>query len=306
MKANFQALFKAPLQKYRFFFIYGNDPTIIDRSILFLAKKFSSSVQIKSEADLLAASCSQLSLFQDDRGEGITLVYNVSDKAINALERDSGVFILTSIKARAQSKLVTSFGNHPHALAIAAYASPLLSAEFDALVEGLNIPFPFQKLLFQAYQNDYMGLLATIEKIKLYGEVPEDMYPQFLETHGVEDDHNKIIHSFLLKNQKEALSLLPSLSVVDFIPFVRSLLRSFQVLYELMPFQGSPQNIAWMKLSTPIFFKDQPIYQAALARWNTVAIQEVLQTLLALECHIKRGKGIPSCVQRELLGILRC
>lgn len=254
---------------------------------------------------MLSESFSQLSLFQDSRGEGISLVYNVSDKVITTLEtRDSGTFIFTSTKARAQSKLVTCFGNSPQALAIAAYASPVTSAEFEELVGDLSISSPFQKLLLQTYQNDYMRLLAALEKIKLYGEVPEEVYPQFLESYSAEEDYSHLIHALLLKNLKGATSFLSSLTTAEFIPFVRSLIRAFQTLYELLPFQASPQNITWMKLSTPVFFKDQPTYQAALTRWNAKTLQEALQTLLVLECRIKGGRALPSSVQRELINIL--
>jgi len=305
VKINFPSLFKTPLNHYKFFFIYGNDLSVFDRIIFFLNQKLSFSLQIKSEKELLTNSCSQQSLFEDTQNKFLNLTLNVSDKILNHIDQmGEGIFIFTSEKARAQSKLVTHFSSSPLSLAIAAYASPLTTSEFDFLASDLNLPAPFQGLLFKTYQNDYMGLLATLEKIKLYGDVPDSAYTAFLESPSSEDIQSSN-HPFLLRNVKKVSEILLTVNASDMIPFLRSLLRSFQTLYELMPFKQKPDSIVWQKLQTPVFFKDQPLYQAALLRWRIDEISLFLESLLKLECKIKYERITLSQVSQELLQIVK-
>ena len=305
MKINFPSLFNASVHKYKFFFIYGNDLSVFDRIIFFLSQKLSFSLQIKSEKELLTSPCSQQSLFEDTQNRVLNLTLNVSDKILNHIDQmGEGIFIFTSEKARAQSKLVTHFSNSPLSLAIAAYSSPLMASEFDFLVRELTLPALFRGLLFKAYQNDYMGLLAALEKIKLYGEVPESVYASFLESPSSEDLPFSN-HPFLLRNVKKVSEVLLTVSASDMIPFLRSLLRSFQTLYELMPFKQKPDSIVWQKLPTPVFFKDQPLYQAALLRWHTDEILFFLESLLKLECKIKYERIPLSQVSQELMQIIK-
>lgn len=305
MKVNFSSLFKTPITKYKFFFIYGNDLSVFDRIIFFVNKNFSSPIQIKSEKELLANPCSQLSLFEDARNTPLTLVFSVSDKILTHIDQlGEGPFIFTSEKARAQSKLVTYFSSSPHSLAIAAYASPLTTTEFEFLAGALEIPVSFKGLLFKTYQNDYMGLLAALEKIKLYGEVPESAYPSFLGSLSLSDDLQALLHPFLLRNQKKASEILLTVNPVDMIPLLRNLLRSFQTLYELMPFKTRPDAISWQTLKPPIFFKEQPIYQSALSRWSFGQVLSFLETLLKLEWKVKYERLTLSQMSQELIGSL--
>lgn len=305
MKANFSALFKTDLKKYKFFFIYGNDVSVFDRIILFISKNTSFSFEIKSEKELLENSLTQLSLFEDIQNKSLHLVLNVSDKILNHMDQiGEGTFIFTSEKARAQSKLVTYFSSTPHALAIAAYASPITTSEFEFLVGDMNLPVSFKGQLFKAYQNDYMGLLAALEKIKLYGDVPEPMYNLFLESYVTEDDLQPLIHTFLLKNIKKVPDVLFTIGSTDIITVLRSLLRSFQILYELMPFKTRPDSIVWQRLPSPVFFKDQPIYQSALSRWSLKQVQTFVDSLLKLECKVKYEGISLSQVRQELINRL--
>lgn len=305
MKTNFASLFKTPIHKYKFFFIYGNDLVVFDRIILFLSKKTTSSVQVKSEKELLTNSFSQPSLFEKAESAHLNLTLNVSDKVLDFIDQlGEGPFIFTSEKARSQSKLVTYFSNSSLSLAIAAYASPITTAEFDFLVGDLNLPTLFRGLLFKAYQNDYMGLIATLEKIKLYGDVPDSAYPSFLESPSLSEDLQSLNHPFLLRNLKKVLEVLLTINASDMIPFLRNLLRSFQTLYELMPFKNKPDSIVWQKLQTPVFFKDQPLYQTALSQWSIKEIQTFLESLLKLEYKVKYEKVTPSQVSQELMKIV--
>ncbi|MBA3812936.1 MAG: hypothetical protein H0X26_00355 [Alphaproteobacteria bacterium] len=302
MKANFSSLFKTPIEKYRYFFIYGNDLTVFDRIILFLARKTSSSLDIKTEKELLTHSFSQPSLFETPQDNPLYLVSNVTDKILTHLDQlEEGTFIFTSEKARAQSKLVTHFSASPVSLAMAAYASPLMTAEFEFLAGDLNLAIPFKGLLFKAYQNDYMGLLAAFEKIKLYGDVPESAYASFLESSTPSDDLQALIHPFLLKNLKTISTSLATISATDLILVLRSLQRSFQTLHELMPYKNKPDAITWMKLTPPIFFKDQPIYQAALSKWSIEQIKALLESLLQLEYKVKYERLSLSQLSQELM-----
>lgn len=301
MKINFPALFKVDVKKYKYFLIHGNDLVVFERSISFLSKKLSYPLEVKSEKDFLENSVQEPSLFAPAYPQELTLVSNVSDKIIPHLTQEKeGLYIFTSEKARAQSKLVLHFASSPLTLSISAYASPLVPAEFEFLIGDLNLPPPFKGLLFKAYQNDYMGLLAALEKIKLYGEVPEEAHGSFLESSCGPDDLQGLLQPFLLKNKTKALEVLSTLNPAEMIPFLRALLRSFQTLYELLPFKRNPQAIEWQKLLSPVFFKDQPLFQSALSLWNGEDVLQFLETLLGLEYKVKYEKLLLSQASQEL------
>jgi len=302
MKITFPALFKTDVQKYKFFFIYGNDLVVFERCIIFLNKKFSCSIEEKSEKDILADSGLQRSLFEENEKKSLILVSHVSDKIINHLDQIAeGIYIFTSEKARAQSKLVTYFGSSSRSLAISAYASLLIPAEFEFLAGDLNLSASFKGLLFKAYQNDYMGLLDTLEKIKLYGDVPESMYASFLKSQATEDDLNVLVHGVLLKNLKKVSEQLLMVSPSDIISFLRILTHSFQILYSMMPFKKNPQAIAWQNLPTFVFFKDQPLYQSALSHWSVEQVVSFLEALLKLEYKVKYERLTLSQFSQEIM-----
>ena len=142
-----------------------------------MQKTFSCPLEVKTETDLLRSSASQASLFNEGPGASLTLVSQVTDKVINHLSE--GIFIFTSTKARATSKLVTHFTSAPRSLAIAAYASPLTTPEFESMIGGMILDDTFKGELLKAYQNDYIGLLGELQKIKLFGEVPRPITTHF-------------------------------------------------------------------------------------------------------------------------------
>jgi len=304
MKINFPALFHTPLQKVNFFFIFGNDAIVFERAVSYLQKKLALPLHIKAEEALLKAGASQLSLFETLSSSSLTLT-SVTDKILTHVDQlKEGPFIFTSEKARAQSKLVTYFTQSSRALAIAAYASPLTTSEFEFLVGEMSLPVAFKGLLFKAYQNDYMGLLGALEKIKLYGEIPETAYPAFLDASPSSDGAALLLQAFLLRNVKKATEALSSLNSSDAVLSCRSLNRTFQTLFDLMPFKASPQTISWQKLTPPIFFKDQPLYESALSKWRLQEIQSLLETLLSLERRIKFSGLTLSQMSHELLRAL--
>ncbi|MBS0271354.1 MAG: hypothetical protein JSR85_01755 [Proteobacteria bacterium] len=305
MKINFPALFKTPLHKYTFFFIFGNDETVFERTISFIQKQFSSRFEIRTEDDLATNAPKAPSLFDERTSSSLTFVPHVTDKLLKIVDQlKKGHFIFTSEKARSQSKLVTYFSQSSTSLAIAAYASPLTTSEFEFLVEEVNLPTSFKMLLFKAYQNDYMGLITTLEKIKLYGEVPADQFECFLEASLPSDELTPLIHGFLIRNVENTIRAFSSTNPSDLIPFLRTLSRSFQILFELMPFKRSPKSISWHGLSSPVFFKDQPLYETALSKWQPEEVLFFLETLLMLEREVKfSGFSLPQ-VQAELVQIL--
>jgi DNA polymerase III delta subunit len=305
MKINFSSLFQTPVEKYNFFFIYGNDKIVFERAISFLQKRFSCPLTLKTEEDLLKKTSSQPSLFDDKGASSLTLVSPITDKSLKCLDDlKDGVYIFTSEKARAQSKLVSYFSDSRTSLAIAAYASPITTSEFEFLAQGMDMPASFKGLLFKAYQNDYMGLLTTLEKIKLYGDVPEAEYASFL-TASSSDELTPLLHAFLLKDKKKAVETFSYVNASEAISFLRSLTRTFQTLFDLMPFQRTPKSIVWMKLSPPVFFKDQPLYEAALSRWQMGDVQRFLETLLNLERQVKFSAAPFSSVRQMLLDGLK-
>lgn len=301
-KINFPALFQTPLHKFKHFFIFGNDTTVFERSVSFVQKTLSLPLHVKGESDLLTSSTSQLSLFKEESGSPMTLVPNVTDKVIHHLDHlPEGIFIFTSEKARATSKLVTHFTHSPQSLAIAAYASPLTTSEFEFIVGEINLPESFQGLLFKTYQNDYMGLLCALQKIKLFGEVSEAHYSSFLESQASVEDFTPLRDAFLLKNAKKTAEVFSDLTSADLIAFLRTLTRSFLILFELIPYKNSPKTIPWQKVTPPIFFKDYPLFESALSRWKGEEIQSVLETLLFLEHKVKYAAFMLPQVTQSLL-----
>ena len=289
MKINFSSLFVTPLDKYRFFFIFGNDSSIFSRATLYIEQKLSASITTKSEGHILETTQTPPSLFSDHASsKKIILVPNVTDKIIKKIESmNDGIYIFSSDKARAKSKLVTYFSQNPHSLAISFYDSPISTSEFEFLVHGRNIPDEMKGLLLKAYQNDYMGLCSALNKIQLFGEISEDQYEQFLSPSDTNIDNTSIIHGFLLKDIKMVSSNLFLYNPANIILLLRSMSRSFQSLYALLPYKNQPSMISWNRISPAVFFKEQNMYVEALKRWNAKEIQNILNELLTLEYQFK-------------------
>ncbi len=294
-KINFPTLFQTSLREYKFFFIFGNDTTVFERSISFLEKKISFPLNIKTEADLLSSSFLQPSLFDNPFEPSLTLVQNITDRIATHIENlKEGFFIFTSEKARAQSKLATYFANSPQSLAIAAYGSPLLLSEFNHMTEEMTLSRSFKEQLFKAYKNDYRGLKENLEKIKLFGDVPETYCELFLDTSSVCDEFTLLRNACLLKDEKKIVEAFFLILPSDLISFLRILTRSFLTLYEL---KISRPPLSWQK----VFFKDQPLFEAALSYWEKKEIQIFLEGLLALEKKVKHSTFLLPQVFQSLL-----
>jgi len=308
MKINFPALFRTPLQKHRFFFIYGNDTHVMERCIAFLQKKVGLPLKRLEESAFLTHTGGradvQSSLFGGTAEAAVTLVWPVSDKILSQIDQvTSGITIFVSEKARATSKLVTYFAQSPVSLAIGAYASPVLVSEFETLVANMNLPASFKGALFKAFQNDYQGLLTTLALIKLYGDISESDFDSFLTPSRADEDLTPLLHALLVKNTQKAATLFSLINAAELVPVCRALSRSFLILHELMPFRGSPKSIQWMKITPPVFFKDQPIYEAALSKWGREEVHAFLETLLDLEKRVKFGSMTPAQMHHVLVTI---
>ncbi|MBY0272213.1 MAG: hypothetical protein K2X02_02185 [Alphaproteobacteria bacterium] len=305
MKINFPALFQTPLQKYNLFLIYGNDEEVFERTLLFLQKKFAATFESKTEEELRNTPQPKLFLFENSL-PSLTLVSNVTDKVIPLLEHlKEGTYIFTSQKARAQSKLVTFFSGSTTSLAIAAYTAPLLSSEFEFLTQELNLPVSFQTNLFKAYQNDWKGLLSTLDKVRLFGDFREEEYSLFFQSSSVQDESGLLTRAFLSKNVKEALVGFSTVNKTELIPLLRSLSRSFQILLNLLFIKATGKAIPWTTLSPPIFFKEQPLYERALSQWQEKEVLHFLETLLTAEQDIKFSTLGFTALQRRLLHCLK-
>lgn len=301
MKINFPALFQTPLQKYRFFLVYGNDEDVFERALSFLQKKLGGNLTSQTEQELASGSCAQPSLFQE-MVPSLAFMPHVTDKIVPLLESlKAGPYILTSEKTRAQSKLVTFFAQSPIALAIGAYSSPVTTSEFEYLIHEAGLSSSFKTALFKTYQNDYRGLVGALDKIKLYGELQEEDYPFFLDSSSVSDEANLLTQAFLLKNVKGALVAFTALDASELIPLLRSLGRSFQILLSLFSVTGGQRTIPWTTITPPIFFKDQPLYEKALSKWKSSEVSAFLETLLDLEQHVKFSRTNFTILQRRLL-----
>ncbi len=302
MKVNFPALFQAPIQKYTHFFIYGNEPSVFERSIAYIKHQLSLPVQLKTEEDLLKQQPEEPSLFSEGPTTFLILVHNVTDKILKQIDSlKSGHYIFTSEKARAKSKLVTHFSDSRLSLAIPAYASPITTSEFDYIATGTNLPVSFKGKLLKAYQNDYMGLLGAIQKIRLYGEVADGQFEDFLSNASFSDDFSSLSHSILSKNSRQTIQYFNNINEAEMIPLLRTLSRTFQILFELIPYQRNVSTIPWFKLTPPVFFKDQPFYETALKVWKIQEIKSLLELLLNLERRIKRGTLTSPQFQHEIL-----
>ncbi len=303
MKINFPSLFLTPLDKYRFFFIFGNDSSIFDRAISYIEKRLSASLTTQSERQFLESTHASPSLFSDHSpSKKIFLVSNVTEKVIKKTENvDDGIFIFTSDKARSKSKLVTFFSQASNSLAISFYDSPISTSEFEFLVGEKNIPNGMKGPLLKAYQNDHMGLSSALDKIHLFGEVTEGQYEHFLTPSGVSDDNASVIHGFLLKDLQKVTSYLYSYNSTNIVLLLRSMGRVFQSLYALLPYQNQPQAVTWNSVYPAIFFKDQQVYLGALNKWKAKEIQSFLDTLLDLERQYKFSTASLSKIHQSLL-----
>lgn len=303
MKINFSALFTTPLDRFDTFFIFGNDSSIFHRAISYIQKKRDGSLSLKSEVDILGSVQEPPSLFASQvPTQRITLVTNVSDKVINNLPSQEGLtYIFTSDKARAKSKLVTHFSQCPRSLAISFYDSPISTSEFAFLVGERSVPEGLQRLLHKAYQNDYIGLCSALDKIELFGEVSENQYSFFLTPSEADDESSQLVRGLLMKNPKLILPQLSVLNSSNVVLFLRSVNRTFQSLYALLPFQRKIASIPWNRISPPIFFKEQSVFEQALHKWQPKEIKQLLQLLLKMESQHKYSMISLSELQQNLL-----
>ncbi|MDI9638179.1 hypothetical protein QM565_20875 [Geitlerinema splendidum] len=305
MKINFPALFQTPLQKYNLFLIYGNDEEVFERTLLFLQKKFIATFESKTEEELRNTPQPKLSLFENSL-PSLTLISNVTDKVIPLLDHlKEGIYVFTSQKARAQSKLVTFFSGSTTSIAIAAYTAPISSSEFEFLTQGLQLPVSFQMNLFKVYQNDWRGLLGVLDKMRLFGDLGEEEYSFFLQSSPSHDESGLLTQAFLLKNVKEALICFSMINKTELIPLLRSLSRSFQTLLNLLLIKARGKAIPWTTLTPPIFFKEQPLYERALSRWKEKEVLHFLETLLTAEQDIKFSALGFTALERRLLHCLK-
>ena len=305
MKINFPSLFQTPLQKYKFFLIYGNDEEVFERTLFFLQRKLGANFVTKTEEELRNTSYQQISLFQESV-PSMTLVPNVADKVLPLLESlKEGIYVYSSQKARAQSKLVTFFSQSFTSLAIAAYAAPLSSSEFEFLTHEMNLPVSFKGSLFKAYQSDCGGLLSALDKIRLYGDLQEEDYSHFLHPSPLHEESGQLIHAFLLKNIKEALAGFSKVNKTELIPLLRGLSRSFQTLLNLLSIKAAGKVISWTTLTPPIFFKEQPLYERALSQWKEKEVLRFLETLLSAEQDVKFSALSFTALERRLLHCLK-
>lgn len=297
-KINFPSLFQSPLGKSNFFFVFGNDSFLIERAVSFLHKKLGGNLETKTEADVLNGLASQPSLFQAPGSRSLTFIPHVTEKILSQLPTlPEGIFIFTSEKTRAHSKLVTYFTGNPHSLCIAAYSCPVTTFELDFMTEDLSLPLTFKNQLLKTYQHHRGGLLNALEKIKLAKDISEDHYTFFLENDLPEGDLATLRNAFLLKDKAQLIPSLALLGQGDSVPLLRLLMRSFLTLLEL----SSARSIAWNSLTFPVFFKDQPIFDQARSRWHQHDIIVFLQDLLAIENKAKTAAFSSSLVQQTLI-----
>src|SRR3990167_8731244 len=96
-KINFSSLFQTSLHPYKYFFIFGNEPSLFERTLFFLQKKMGASLEVKTEADLLGPFSSQLSIFGDADRLPLIYVPHVTDKILTFLTTSpTGHFIFSS------------------------------------------------------------------------------------------------------------------------------------------------------------------------------------------------------------------
>lgn len=220
----------------------------------FCKKKFIATFESKTEEELRNTPQPKLSLFENSL-PSLTLISNVTDKVIPLLDHlKEGIYVFTSQKARAQSKLVTFFSGSTTSIAIAAYTAPISSSEFEFLTQGLQLPVSFQMNLFKVYQNDWRGLLGVLDKMRLFGDLGEEEYSFFLQSSPSHDESGLLTQAFLLKNVKEALICFSMINKTELIPLLRSLSRSFQTLLNLLLIKARGKAIPWTTLTPPIFF----------------------------------------------------
>lgn len=297
-KINFSSLFQTSLRSYKQFLIFGNDTFVFERAFSFLRHRLNCPVVHKTEGDFIKGIPPQLSLFDSSPSSSLIFIPHVSDKIIPHLSSESqDILILTSEKARAQSKLVTWFAETPFALAIAAYASPLTSRELDFLTEDMALSPSFKSRLLKNYEQDIQGLLSTLKKIHLFGEIPEDYEESFLHDHTSRHDFSFLREAVFLRDKEKIVHHFSLLSESDLIPFLRLLARGFLSLFEI----SSYRTVPWNTLIIPIFFKEKPLFERALSLWTKEESTRMLRDLLTLENKIKNTSSSLSLIGQFLL-----
>lgn len=306
MKINFSNLFQVDLEKYSHYFIYGNDKGVFERALSFLERSFSLEKEVRTEKEFLASPEKSPSLFQEASNRSLVHIPQVTDALLTHLAPASeNIFVFMSEKARAQSKLVAHFAKAPRSLAIAAYSSPLILGEFQSMMAPFSLSPEHKQILFKAYQHNYTGLMTLSGYLELLGtEEPPPLALLLASSEGSEESAS-LLKGVLLRDGAHMTQVLSTVLPGDLIFSLRMLGRAFLTLLEVIPHRSSPKAIPWQSLSTPVFFKDVPLFEKAISCWHPQEISSFLERLLFLEKNIKYAEWGNSQVSQSLLtGVL--
>lgn len=282
MKINFDKLFSTNLDSTRIFLVFGNDPSVIQRALLYIKGLRTSVHEITENEFIDLPPVATPSLFED-LNRNTKFIMGATDKSLKKLKTISGTetYIFTSQTLRTTSSFVKYVQSLPGGLAIGCYEAPLLRPELNFYLKEFNLLQDQLNTIYKTFSNQPDEFYNFTKLLALsYDPSNADTINQLLKTKGLPDSDN---HTLLfINNVKKLIAQELPLPNEQYITTLRSVLRGLLTLYELKAI-----NYQKEKLSKPLFFKDQAHYLAAARKDSLKTIMSRCEKLLQTEKAIK-------------------
>ena len=282
MKINFDKLFSTSLESNRVFLVFGNDRSVIERSILYLKQIKGPTLEITEKEYLEQSVIDTPSLFEDFN-TNTTIITAATDKSLKKFKAstDTQTYIFTSESLRTTSSFVKFVQSMPDGMTIGCYEAPLLRTEFNFYLKQFNLSQEQLNLIFQAYSNQPDEFYNFTKLLGLsYDSSCPDLINQLMKSKVLPHSDNQTL--LFINNQPKAIAHELPLPTELYIPTLRSIVRSLLTLYELKIIHYQKD-----RLSKPLFFKDQPHYLTAARKASSESIKSRYENLLQTEKAIK-------------------
>lgn len=303
MKITFDSLFSAKITDHRFILLFGNDEGTISRALNFVISQIvprGTQLTLIDESDFLKHSEGpQMGDLFGEPTASIYLIGNCGERGLKILENlkeTKDVYIFTSLKLRATSKVTAWITKH--GVSVACYESPLGRSEFSHLVRDLSLSNDLKTHLYQRTQRTPERLQDIIPLLKIVDTITPAFIDELLQGEDTLcDSYTDLGLSFLCKDTPKVSQILVQTPLLqtECIPFLRGLLRNLQTLYEMKSLRGTNAP-----LTNRPFFKHEPFFQKAVGLWSLKDLQNLIKNTLDLESKMKFAPS-PLLIEKFLL-----
>lgn len=329
-KATLGAVLDRPDPKTRFYLFYGADEsssrTLADRLLkgLGAAKLVIDPKAVKGDPALLGDEAGAMGLFGDKRAIWIE---PASEDIVTSVETvlegpaAENPVIAVAGALRKTSALLKLAEAHPAALAHVSY--PLEGRDAERLVveagraEGLRITADVASRIAEACANNQAIIASELAKFALYldasSENPRQLDSETIDLLGADSGESDWLHlgDLALDGRigalTEQLQRLPP-GTPEAIPIVRSLQRR---ILQLAPLRariegGERLDGVVTSMGKSLFWRDKPLMQRLLSRWNAARLAQIAERMSLLERRLMfTSAPIDAVLGEELIAVAR-